>query len=324
MVRWISLGIALATWLTSMPATAQTAPPVGIVTTLQGQATVAHAASSSTLPLKFKDSIFERDRINTAEHSIVKVLMGGRAVVTVRELSVLTITEDLGRTTVNLKSGKIAVSVAKQKMKPGETLEVHTPNAVAAVRGTAFVVEVARQGAQAGSGHLGAATQVTSVTGTVEVSHANNPANTALLTAFKSVNLLGSSLGQVRTLTQPEMNTLLSGFAASPRFGVNQVTWQTMSLKEQNKLVTRAAALLPDDPASNNKSTLNLPNIVPQTGPLEKAPTPTTMKIINGGFETGLFPSGWNLTGTGTVLPTFADFTAPAGQFMGFVSTGNG
>src|SRR5499433_4264719 len=324
MVRWISLGIAFATWLTSMPAAAQTATPVGIVTTLQGQATVAHVASSSTLPLKFKDSIFERDRINTAENSIVKVLMGGRAVVTVRELSVLTITEDLGRTTVNLKSGKIAVSVAKQKMKPGETLEVHTPNAVAAVRGTVFVVEVARQGAQAGGGNLGAATQVTSVTGTVEVSAANNPANTALLTAFKSINLLGSSLGQVRTLSQPEMNTLLSGFAASPRFGFNQATWQAMSLKEQNKLVALAAALLPDDPASNNKSTLNLPNIVPHTGPIETPPPPPVMKVINGGFETGLFPPGWNLTGTGTVLSTFAGFTAPAGQFMGFLSTGNG
>src|SRR5262249_15568079 len=222
MVRWISLGIAFATWLTSMPATAQTATPVGIVTTLQGQATVAHAASSSTLPLKFKDSIFERDRINTAENSIVKVLMGGRAVVTVRELSVLTITEDLGRTTINLDSGKIAVAVAKQRMKPGEKLEVHTPNAVAAVRGTVFVVEVARQGAQAGGGNLGAATQVTSVTGSVEVTPANNPANTALLTAFKSVNLLGPTLGQVRTLSQPEMNTLLSGLAASAKVGVNQ------------------------------------------------------------------------------------------------------
>src|SRR5215813_6614855 len=85
MVRWIFLGISLAVSLTSIPAAAQTTP-VGIVTTLQGQATVAHVASSSTLPLKFKDSIFERDRINTAENSIVKVLMGGRAVVTVREI----------------------------------------------------------------------------------------------------------------------------------------------------------------------------------------------------------------------------------------------
>src|SRR5215813_8287502 len=321
MVRWISLAIALATSLASMPAAAQTATPVGIVTTLQGQATVAHAASSSTLPLKFKDSIFERDRINTAENSIVKVLMGGRAVVTVRELSVLTITEDTGRTTINLESGKVAV--AKQRMKPGEKLEVHTPNAVAAVRGTVFVVEVARQGAQVGGGNLGAATQVTSVTGSVEVTPANNPANTALLTAFKSVNLLGPNLGQVRTLSQPEMNTLLSGFAASAKFGFNQATWQAMSVKEQNKLVALAAALLPDVATPENKSNLNLPDIIPTVPPVSQ-PQPLVAKIINGGFETGLFPPGWNLAGTGTVLSTFADFTAPAGQFMGFLSTGSG
>src|SRR5215467_6079935 len=316
------LGVALAVSLTSIPAAARTSP-VGIVTTLQGQATVAHVASSSTLPLKFKDSIFERDRINTAENSIVKVLMGGRAVVTVRELSVLTITEDLGRTTINLESGKIAVAVAKQRMKPGEKLEVHTPNAVAAVRGTVFVVEVARQGAQVGGGNLGAATQVTSVTGSVEVTPANNPANTALLTAFKSVNLLGPNLGQVRTLSQHEMNTLLSGFAASAKFGFNQATWQAMSVKEQNKLVALAAALLPDVATPENKSNLNLPNIIPTVPPVSQ-PQPPVAKIINGGFETGLFPPGWNLTGTGTVLSAFADFTAPAGQFMGFLSTGSG
>jgi FecR protein len=240
----------------------------------------------------------------------------------VRELSVLTITEDLGRTTINLESGKIAVSVAKQRMQPGEKLEVHTPNAVAAVRGTVFVVEVSRQGAQAGGGNLGASTQVTSVTGSVEVSPSSNPANAALLTAFKSVSLLGPSLGQVRTLSQPEMTQLLSGFAASAKFGFNQAAWQAMSLKEQNKLVALAASLLTDDPSSDNKSPLNLPSIVPQTGPAEpKAPV---AKIINGGFETGLFPPGWNLSGTGTVLSAFAGFTPPAGQFMGFLSTGPG
>jgi len=324
MVRWISLFIALAGMLAPLSAPAQTPGAVGIVTTLQGQATVVHVASTASTPLKFKDSIFERDRINTAENSIVKVLMGGRAVVTVRELSVLTITEDLGRTTINLESGKIAVSVAKQRMQPGEKLEVHTPNAVAAVRGTVFVVEVSRQGAQAGGGNLGASTQVTSVTGSVEVSPSNNPANAALLTAFKSVGLLGPNLGQVRTLSQPEMNQLLSGFAASAKFGFNQATWQAMSLKEQNKLVALAASLLTDDPSSNNKTSLNLPSIVPQTGPAEPKANAPVAKIINGGFETGLFPPGWNLSGTGTVLSTFGAFTPPAGQFMGFLSTGPG
>ncbi len=324
MVRWISLFTVLVGMLAPLSAQAQSPGAVGIVTTLQGQATVTHVASTAAAQLKFKDSIFERDRINTAENSIVKVLMGGRAVVTVRELSVLTITEDVGHTTINLESGKIAVSVAKQRMKPGEKLEVHTPNAVAAVRGTVFVVEVSRQGAQAGGGNLGAATQVTSVTGAVEVTPSNNPANAALLTAFKSVGLLGPNLGQVRTLTQPEMNQLLSGFAASSKFGLNQATWQAMSLKEQNKLAALAASLLPDDPSSDNKSPINLPSIVPQTGaPEPKANTPVA-KIINGGFETGLFPPGWNLSGTGTVLQALGGFTPPAGQFMGFLSTGPG
>jgi ferric-dicitrate binding protein FerR (iron transport regulator) len=145
--------------------------------------------------------------------------MGGWVLVTVCDLSIFTFSEDLVRTTINLESGKISVSVAKQRMQPGEKLEVHTPNAVAAVRGTVFVVEVSRQGAQAGGGNLGASTQVTSVTGSVEVSPSNNPANAALLTAFKSVGLLGPNLGQVRTLSQPEMTQLLSGFAASVRFG---------------------------------------------------------------------------------------------------------
>lgn len=324
MVRWISLFTALVGMLAPLSAQAQSPGPVGVVTTLQGQATVVHVASTTSTPLKFRDSIFERDRINTAENSIVKVLMGGRAVVTVRELSVLTITEDLGRTTINLESGKIAVSVAKQRMQPGEKLEVHTPNAVAAVRGTVFVVEVSRQGAQAGVGNLGASTQVTSVTGSVEVSPSSNPANAALLTAFKSVSLLGPSLGQVRTLSQPEMSQLLSGFAASAKFGFNQAAWQAMSLKEQNKLVALAASLVTDDPSSDNKSPLNLPNIVPQTGPAEPKANAPVAKIINGGFETGLFPPGWNLSGTGTVLSAFAGFTPPAGQFMGFLSTGPG
>jgi hypothetical protein len=324
MFRWISLFTALVGMLAPLSAQAQSPGAVGVVTTLQGQATVVHVASTTSTPLKFRDSIFERDRINTAENSIVKVLMGGRAVVTVRELSVLTITEDLGRTTINLESGKIAVSVAKQRMQPGEKLEVHTPNAVAAVRGTVFVVEVSRQGAQAGVGNLGASTQVTSVTGSVEVSPSSNPANAALLTAFKSVSLLGPSLGQVRTLSQPEMSQLLSGFAASAKFGFNQAAWQAMSLKEQNKLVALAASLVTDDPSSDNKSPLNLPNIVPQTGPAEPKANAPVAKIINGGFETGLFPPGWNLSGTGTVLSAFAGFTPPAGQFMGFLSTGPG
>jgi hypothetical protein len=242
MARRFRLLSALVLTLAPVSAWAQAQPQVGIVTTLQGQATVSRLATPASLPLKFKDGIFELDKINTGEKSVVKVLMGGSAVVTVRELSVLTITEDLGKTTVNLESGKIAVAVAKQLMKPGSRLEVHTPNAVAAVRGTVFVVEVTRQGAQLGSGSIGATTQVTSVNGSVEVGSIGNLANTAVLTAFQSVGVGSGVLGRVGNVTPQAMNNLLAGFAHSPQFGTKGDSLAAAIVQEQKKVEGLAGA----------------------------------------------------------------------------------
>ena len=303
---------------------AQAAPEVGVVTTLQGQATVARTASSAPLPLKFRDSIFEKDRINTGEKSIVKVLMGGRAIVTVRELSVLTITEEVGRTVVNLESGKIAVGVAKQRMKPGETLEVHTPNAVAAVRGTVFVVEVARQGAQAGGGNLAATTQVTTVLGTVQVGAiGGSPANAAFVNANQSVGVRGRDLTQVMNMTQQHMNDLVRTFTATRQAGGNHAGW--MSAKETGKGAALAAALASgDDPQTGaSGSTFGQTSYVVRAD-IQPHQKTTAEMILNGGFEAGNLAPGWNLGGSGSVIGSFGQITTPNGHFMGFVSTGLG
>jgi hypothetical protein len=118
---------------------------VGVVTTISGQATVARASlvRQQAIPLKFRDEVYLRDQISTKEHSTVKLLLGEKSLVTVRELSVLTITQELGlRSTVHLPIGKVSIAVAPRKMKPGETIEIRTPNATATVRGTVFIVEV--------------------------------------------------------------------------------------------------------------------------------------------------------------------------------------
>ena len=60
-------------------------------------------------------------------------MLGGKALVTVRELSTLTVTEATGRSVVDLSSGKIAMGVLRQRMRPGEVIEIRTPNAVAGV-----------------------------------------------------------------------------------------------------------------------------------------------------------------------------------------------
>ena len=217
---------------------AQGASEVGVVSTIEGQATVSRLASTTGIPLKFKDSVFERDRISTGENSTVKVLMGGRAIVTVRELSVLTITEELGKTTVNLESGKIAVGVARQRMKPGERIEVVTPNAVAAVRGTVFVVEVKRQGAQQGGGNLAVDTEVVTVHGTVEVGSTAHPAQTVLVNAFQSYGITGSNPGRLGNLTPQQMTTVLAGFRHVPMRGLNPDSSAGLVAKEHVKAAT--------------------------------------------------------------------------------------
>lgn len=132
-----------------VPAFAQSPAPAGIVTTLQGEAILVSAARpAESQALHFRDELYYRDRINTKERSIVRLLLGGKAVVTVRQLSTLTITEESAtRATIDLFNGKLGLGVARSRMKPGESLEIRTPNAIAAVRGTYIIGEVSSTGA---------------------------------------------------------------------------------------------------------------------------------------------------------------------------------
>ncbi len=141
--RVIVTGLLLSTLCVPASVPAQVAPQAGVVTALAGRANVARPAQPEPVALKFKDPLFVKDTINTAENSVVRALLGGKALITVRELSAFTITEEVGRSIVNLDKGTLALVVSRQRMREGEVIEVRTPNAIAAVRGTVMVVEVA-------------------------------------------------------------------------------------------------------------------------------------------------------------------------------------
>src|SRR5436309_7699158 len=96
---------------------AESPKPAGVVSSLTGQATLTPAIKpQEARDLKFRDDLFFRDRIRTRERSIVRVLLGGKAVVTVRALSDLMITEDPGSpSTVDLADGKIGLGVARSQ-----------------------------------------------------------------------------------------------------------------------------------------------------------------------------------------------------------------
>src|SRR5256714_10493688 len=108
--RLAAAPISLIALLLPSPAFAQ-ATKAGVVTTLEGNVTVTRVTLAPQ-PLKFKDDVFVNDRVTTGDQSIARMLLGGKAVVTVRERSTLTIKEVPGKATIELDAGKIALAVA--------------------------------------------------------------------------------------------------------------------------------------------------------------------------------------------------------------------
>src|SRR5207244_6432537 len=143
----VALSLLAGMWPGSVAAQATKA---GVVTTLEGNVTATRTTAAQPVALKFKDDVFVNDRVVTGDRSLARMLLGGKAVVTVRDRSVLTITEVPGKATIDLSAGKIAVAVAKDKMRPGESIEIRAANAVAGIRGTVIVAEVSSTSAQAG------------------------------------------------------------------------------------------------------------------------------------------------------------------------------
>lgn len=64
--------------------------------------TVSHAVSPVPRPLNFKDEVSYSDRISTAARSLARLLLGEKALVTVRELSELQLVDQAVTSTVEL------------------------------------------------------------------------------------------------------------------------------------------------------------------------------------------------------------------------------
>jgi len=197
---------ALAALLLAMlSATDALATGAGVVTGVSGVVMVARATTPS-LALKFKDEVFLRDRISTAEHSLARLLLDQKALVTVRELSELEITEEAGRSAVNLEAGKIAIGVARQRMRPGEVVEIRTQNAVAAIRGTVVVAE--NLPVPPGSPPQ---SRIHVLSGYVDITPRNNPgAPPVRMVAPASIAIDGQSVGVPVTLSETAHRQLLS------------------------------------------------------------------------------------------------------------------
>ena len=234
-------------------AAAEPEESAGVVTTVNGDATLLRAvAVAQPVSLRMRDEIFLRDRIQTRERSLVRVLLGGKALITVRELSVLTVIEEAGRVTVDLQSGKVGVAVVKARMRPGEVIEIRTPNATAAVRGTVFVVEVdPMQPGQPGG--AATTTRVHLFHGALDVSARLDPNNaTVRLAELQSVVVAGNVLGSVKPISRDAVATLTADLKPQQVQVPDAPSEFTGGLvaREQGRAVMLAAALLAPTPTA--------------------------------------------------------------------------
>ena len=344
MTRWTAIAVlaVVAAALQPVAAPAQTSDAVGVVTTIDGRATVARPALASPLSLKFKDDVFGRDRISTQENSLVRVLLGGKAILTVRELSEVTISEEPGRAVVTLPSGKVVLAVQKQRMRPGESIEIRTPNAVAAVRGSVLAVAYDTVQKQ-----------------TTAICHSGD---CTFQYAGGATNPLppgqGAKNGQTGPVTQAERTAAVNVEPSSHAFsgpdeGFQTSLFQTEAGKAIQVAEFASTGTLPGTPSLNpspsgqTNGLTNHPEITDgsTTKPTPPPPAPTggggtsggggtpgggggtggggtpVGSFSNGGFETGSF-SSWTLSGAGAVLGSLGPTPPPQGSFMGMIFTG--
>ena len=301
-MRAVVPALLLAFWPGPVPAQTGSEPArgVGVVTTLAGTATVARAALPAPRPLSFKDDVFVRDHIATAEKSVVRVLLGGKALITVRELSSLTIKEETGRSAVDLSSGKIAMGVLRQRMRPGEAIEIRTPNAIVAVRGTVLVVELI-PAAGGSPGRPSYTTKVHVLHGLVEVSDPNNPGTPPTqVGTMQSWSRTGSEVFSPITLPLLDVARIFADLTSGPQITEGPSEFMTaFTAREQARAVAVAEFLAPEmagvgaggdgEPlAMAENSATSEPGITsaPVNPPLSQSPPPA------GGGTPGPGPTG--------------------------------
>ncbi len=294
------LAMAAALLCAGLPAvtTAQSEDSAGVVTTVNGNATLTRAAKrAQPVSLRMRDEIFVRDRIHTQSHSLVRVLLGGKALITVRELSVLTVTEEANRVTVDLQSGKVGVAVVKGRMRPGEVIEIRSPNAIASVRGTVFVVDV--DPLPAGKSAAATTTRIHLFQGALDVSARHGAAQPPVrLAAMQSMVVAGNALGAVRPLSREMVAALTADLkprqVQDTEAAPSEFTGPLVA-REQGRAIMLASTLLPTG------------------GPLGPAPLKTVK-----GTVTGVTGTVENVTGalTGELGETVTNLTGTTAEIL--------
>jgi len=150
-MRPMSLTATMAALLWSVGALALIVPAqageaVGSVAALEGRAEAQRSGESTWNALAAGDPIYLQDRLRTLSDTRLKLLFGEDAVVTMAAKSEMTVDEQVvpqdggNQSYFSVLVGTVRALVSERYGAPGGSFEIETPTAVAAVRGTEFVL----------------------------------------------------------------------------------------------------------------------------------------------------------------------------------------
>jgi hypothetical protein len=133
------------------PARAQAGPAVARVAAIEGTAGVERFGSRQQSPLAVEAPLYRADTIHTGAGSRLRIAFDDETAVTLGELASLRITQIADSAQSGAQSSRLTVLAGTARFRvrpaPGRSLvETWTPTAVAAVRGTEYIVEVTAPG----------------------------------------------------------------------------------------------------------------------------------------------------------------------------------
>jgi hypothetical protein len=166
-------------------AVAQQPDSIGRVMALTGQATVQHTGSAQAVPLTMLSPLYQGDLIRTQAAAKVRMALVDGTTLALGEQSTVRISDFVyapaQQTRKSLLTVVEGIFRVLTTVLPGSTFEVHTTNAVAAVRGTDWLGQVQRD-----------ATAMVVLQGDVEVTQARLEVQGSVrLTAGLGTDVLG-------------------------------------------------------------------------------------------------------------------------------------
>lgn len=206
----------------SVPAMAQ-GDVIGMFTAVQGQVAVTHPGATVASAVKLRDDVLFKDVIETQRQSRAKALFQDDSILSVAEGSRVEVAEHIYDPTQNRRSmvvklikGRVRALVGQVFGGAGSKFEVHTPTAVAAARGTYFVVWIEEGKAPALGRALGEPGSVRPVAlGLTDVAQLG-PGATGIANIGSTGSVAFTSSGQTVLVNPGQFSVALPGTPPSP------------------------------------------------------------------------------------------------------------